>query len=112
MTIFESITRSQSLLQKLSAKKQCHESAEITELLSALSTELDTIQQLAEQNTKAQTPTSSKPEIKLGCYIFANEKGFFCPNCYDQYDRKVATTKVNKKLRVCPACRTSIKSPN
>ncbi|MDC9725536.1 MAG: hypothetical protein PSN44_06435 [Gammaproteobacteria bacterium] len=109
MTLLESITRSQSLLQELSANKQCDDNAEISELLSALSTELDTIQRLAGDSTQLQASTSNKPDVKLGCYVFANEKGFFCPNCYDHYDRKVATTKINKKLRVCPVCRTSIK---
>ena len=112
MTIFKSIAHSQSLLQTLS-KSQQSDDAEVTELFKALSTELENIQQLALQladNKKSnQMPGPIKPETKDGCYIFENEKGFFCPNCYDQYDKKVPTARINKKLRVCPSCRASIK---
>jgi len=112
MTIFESITRSHSLLEQISAHKQINNNDEITTLISSLSAELDTINRLAQHLSKASSSIQAapaKPELKSGCYIFANEKGFFCPSCYDNHGNKVATTRVNKRLRVCPACRSSIK---
>ena len=113
MTIFKSITRSQSLLQEIATTKQCSENNELTTLISSLTIELDNINALAQQLSKGssnvQASVSSKPEIQSGCYVFTDVKGFFCPNCYDNHDNKVATTRINKKLRVCPACRTSIK---
>jgi len=113
MTIFESITRSQSLLKEISANEQCNNSDAINTLLNSLSIELDNINRLAQQlnnaNSSEKAAVPAKPELELGCYIFANEKGFFCPSCYDNHGNKVATTRVNKRLRVCPVCRSSIK---
>ncbi len=113
MTIFKSITRSQSLLKEIARKQQCNNNDEITTLINSLSTELDIINLLAQrldnENPNSQTATSAKPEIKSGCYVFADVKGFFCPNCYDNLGNKIATARINKKLRVCPTCRTSIK---
>jgi len=112
MTIYKSINHCQSLIKDIAANKQCNND-EITALISSLSTELDKIsylaQQLSQENTNTQTALPAKPELKSGCYIFTNEKGFFCPSCYDNQGNKVATSRINKFLRVCPACRSSIK---
>ncbi|NOQ82074.1 MAG: hypothetical protein GQ548_06090 [Methylophaga sp.] len=113
MTIFKSIAHSQSLLQQLSSNKQLDGNPEILDLLTSLTTELENINSLAQQLSKElpenQEAPNAKPEIKSGCYVFADEKGFFCPSCYDNHSNKVATTRINSKLRICPACRTSIK---
>lgn len=112
MTILESISHSQTLLQEIANSNQSN-NAEITRLTGLLASELDKINafslQLLDDTTTEQSTTSAKPEIQSGCYVFAGEKGFFCPHCYDNLGNKVATTRINKKLRVCPACRTSIK---
>jgi len=116
MTIIDSIKRSQILLQQISTQENVN--TEVTKSLSSLQAELNTIssqaQQLIEQLSQLQTSHHSKvtpklPEMKSGCYIFEGEKEFFCPSCYDNLGNKVATARINKKLRVCPACRSSIK---
>ncbi len=124
MEIFKPITRSQAILQQISSVANTNDEHQLTLLLTSLSTELDNIKLIAHQLTEEisqlqdgqkrllnSSPTQNiiKPEIKSGCYIFADEKGFFCPNCYDKSGNKVATTRINSKLRVCPACRTTIK---
>ncbi|RKZ95750.1 MAG: hypothetical protein DRQ40_02865 [Gammaproteobacteria bacterium] len=124
MEIFDPITRSQSILQQMSLVSSTDDKQKLTSLLTSLSTELDNIKLIAHQLTEeisqlqegqtkllslGATQSIIKPEIKSGCYIFGNEKGFFCPSCYDKSGNKVATTRINSKLRVCPACRASIK---
>lgn len=112
MTIFDSISHSQSLLQDIANNNQSENTAEITRLISSLSDELEKIHSLAQQlsdNAPMAQASQGTPELQSGCYVFANEKGFFCPSCYDNLGNKVATTRINKKLRVCPACRTGIK---
>lgn len=121
MEIFEPIIRSQALLKQISSERNTTDEDRLTSLLISLSEELNDIKLIAHQLTeeiqqlqnKQQNPSttqdSTKPEIKLGCYIFTNEKGFFCPNCYDQAGNKVATTRINSKLRVCPTCKITIK---
>jgi predicted RNA-binding Zn-ribbon protein involved in translation (DUF1610 family) len=105
MTIFNSIEQAKLLLEKLSINNQNED------LLASLSKELDNITVFAEQLTGEMISNSSlsQPEIKSGCYIFANERGFFCPNCYDNTGNKVSTKRLNSKIRVCPQCRASIK---
>jgi len=120
MTIIDSIKQSQTLLQQISTQDNFN--PQVIDSLSSLKTELDTAlsqaQQLVEQLGKLQTAKSSEthsdtaasqPEMESGCYVFAEEKGFFCPRCYDRHGHKVATARINKKLRVCPECRASIK---
>ncbi len=104
MTIVDSIKHSQSLIQQLSQNIQ--NDADV-ELLTLLSAELKNIAQLVEKTSP--TLQENKPEIKSGCYIFADEKGFFCPTCYDKGNTKIATKRMNSQLRVCPLCRASIK---
>ncbi len=105
MTIFASVEQVKLLLEKLSNDDK-H-----TDLLNSISKELDNITVFAEQLTKETPPNSahSKPEIKSGCYIFSDQKGFFCPSCYDNTGNKVPTKRLNSQLRVCPQCRASIK---
>jgi len=112
MTIFKSISHSQSLLQDIANNNKSDNTAEITRLITSLSAELDKIHSLAQQladDAPIAQASQDTPELQSGCYVFANEKGFFCPRCYDNLGNKVATTRINKKLRVCPACRTGLK---
>ncbi|MFW5451252.1 MAG: hypothetical protein ACKE9I_06605 [Methylophagaceae bacterium] len=112
MTIIKSIDHSKSLVQQISAHKQLANNPELANLLNSLSAELDIIHleasQLRKQNNSSQGVSNSKPEMKSGCYIFADQKGFFCPHCYDNIGHKVPTKRMNSKLRVCPSCRSSI----
>jgi predicted RNA-binding Zn-ribbon protein involved in translation (DUF1610 family) len=115
MTLFDSIKRSQSLLQQLSSHQQVTDNAELKSIVNALNAELEVITSHANKLTKSselQQPVQNvAPHIdgNSGCYQFENEQGFFCPNCYDQTSSRVATKRLNRKLRVCPVCRASIK---
>lgn len=123
MDIFAPITQSQLLIKQLSSAIKHKTNPEIDSLLKMLSSHLveieittsamqQQIKLLNKNQTHSQKGTviiTTKPEIKSGCYIFSGEKGFFCPQCYDKHDNKVATTRLNSKLRICPVCRASIK---
>lgn len=123
MDIFDPIIQSQALVKQLSTTISDNRQPGIDVLLNALIGHLDEIkantsslqQQMIllsknQTNTKKQAAIIvAKPEIKSGCYIFVSEKGFFCPRCYDNHGNKVATTRLNSKQRICPACRASIK---
>lgn len=112
MTISDSIKHSQSLLEQISSHPAVSSNEEIQQALTLLKTELSSIDIKARKLLKSEPESilsGTQPEIKSGCYIFVNEKGYFCPNCYDNQGNKVATTRLNRKLRVCPVCRKSIK---
>ncbi len=114
MTIIKSITHSKSLLQQISGHQKLANDPELTDLLNSLSVELETItlaaSQLLEEQASIQGSviSNTKPKMKSGCYIFADQKGFFCPHCYDNTGHKIPTKRMNSKLRVCPSCRSSI----
>tara|TARA_R110002049_G_scaffold273930_2_gene451859 strand:- start:920 stop:1291 length:372 start_codon:yes stop_codon:yes gene_type:complete len=123
MDIFEPINHSQALLQSLPVAISNNNESEINAVINSLVTQLEqiktnssTLQQQITQLSKNQHAVMkqspiiiAKPELKSGCYIFPDEKGFFCPRCYDNHGNKVATTRLNSKQRICPACRTSLK---
>jgi len=116
MTIFDSFQHSQNLLQQLSEHQKVSDDTELSSLTNELITEINTLKTkvatLSRQPSAAeQTPETGAPSIceKSGCYKFDNEQGFFCPNCYDQSGSRVATKRLNRLLRVCPSCRSSIK---
>ncbi len=99
MSIHQTIKQAQQIVKQLSTQSETD-----TKLLQQLTQKLDTIAQYV---TTIDNDID-KPEMKSGCYIFSDEKGFFCPNCYDHAGQKVATKRLNSKLRVCPNCRSSI----
>jgi len=109
MSLLRSITHSQTLVHEISAKIHTASPADTLDLLTALSTELNRLQTLA-QGLNKKTALDTEPQTKSGCYIFADQKGFFCPHCYDNNARKVATKRMNSRLRVCPLCHSSIKA--
>jgi hypothetical protein len=104
MSIHQSIKQAQKIVKQLS-KQSKHDQ----KLLRLLTDELKSIADYA--NTLAIEDSRNhnlKPEMKAGCYVFVDEKGFFCPSCYDRAGQKVLTKRLNSKLRVCPSCRASI----
>ncbi|PHS71107.1 MAG: hypothetical protein COB23_02285 [Methylophaga sp.] len=115
MTLFDSIQHSQSLLRQLSSHQQVTDHTELKSIVDALNAELEVITSQANKLIKSselQQPVQNVvPHIdeNSGCYQFENKQGFFCPNCYDQTSSRVATKRLNRKLRVCPVCRASIK---
>ena len=123
MDLFAPINHSQALLEQLSLAIDKNNKSEIKIVISSLTCHLEqiktntsTLQQQITQLSKNQSNAMkaapiiiAKPELKSGCYIFSGEKGFFCPRCYDNDGNKVATTRLNSKQRICPACRASLK---
>jgi hypothetical protein len=123
MDIFDPINHSQALLAEFSVAINSNNDAEVKTIISALASHLEqiktntsTLQQQVTQLSKNQSTAMkqvpiiiAKPELKSGCYVFSGEKGFFCPRCYDNHSNKVATTRLNSKQRICPACRASLK---
>ena len=112
MAIVDSIKHAKALLEQALSNHNINSNAEFCSLLVLLDTELDSIYQQAHQLIKSEPErktSETKPKTKAGCYVFENEKGFFCPHCYDNHQVKIATTRINSKLRVCPNCRESIK---
>lgn len=123
MAIIDPINHSQALLLELSVAINSNNESAIKTIINSLASHLQQIkintstlqQQLTQLNKnrnttmKQATTITTKPELKSGCYIFPGEKGFFCPRCYDHHANKVATTRLNSKQRICPACRASLK---
>jgi hypothetical protein len=111
MSILESIQRSQALLAQLSSHPRCSADTQLQTWVKQLSAELESalsqVKQLEE--TAVETINPPRLDVKSGCYLFENEQGFFCPHCYDRRNQRVPTRRLNSRLRVCPACRSSIK---
>jgi hypothetical protein len=76
-------------------------------LLTALRSEIN---QLSKGPGQSET-TRSTPVIDpaSGCYRLANDPAFYCPHCYDRNQQRVPTQRLNRKLRVCPQCRSSLR---
>lgn len=112
MSITHSISHTQSLLDKAVDKLDTVVNEEAIALLTTAKQELDLIKLQSQKlkMTSSKTATKTKPKIKSGCYVFDDEKGFFCPQCFDKGDTKSPTKRMNSKIRVCPLCRTSIKT--
>jgi len=114
MTFSDSMKRSQDLLQQIASHQQVTEHGELNTLVTALSQELENIKSLSnetEHPNQNSTEQELLPQIdqQTGCYKFGNEQGYFCPNCYDQSGSRIPTKRLNRLLRVCPSCRSSIK---
>lgn len=93
----------ESILKQIAAKLPANDQ----HLVSALQEALNHSQQ-ARENTSI---TAAKPLLdkNTGCYQFANDPGFYCPHCFDRFQQKAPTQRLNRKLRVCSQCRTSLK---
>jgi len=116
MTIFDSLQHSQNLLQQLAEHQKVSDDAELSSLTSELISEINSLKTKVATLTRQPTATEQQPKAstpiiceKSGCYKFENEQGYFCPNCYDQSGNRVPTKRLNRLLRVCPSCRSSIK---
>jgi predicted RNA-binding Zn-ribbon protein involved in translation (DUF1610 family) len=92
----------ESLLQQLADKLPAQEQ----QLVTALRNE---IEQLTQTKQPASSTTALPKKDETGCYRISNDAAFYCPNCYDQRQLKVPTQRLNRKLRVCPQCRASIR---
>lgn len=59
----------------------------------------------------APSPNSHHAVIdsESGCYRFDGDVNFYCPHCFDRLQQRVATQRINRQLRVCTQCRTSLK---
>ncbi len=98
-------------LQQLLDTLQTHPIIEQNEELSSLSKSIkNEVASLLQQvnKTEATDNTQAKIDEKSGCYVFEGISGYFCPNCFDNYQQRINTKRLNSKLRICPQCRTSI----
>ena len=108
MTLLTSINRADALVQELTSRNT---DVDMHTLLSALGKELKTLRTSIEHDQVSISSPQVPLKTEYGCYIFNDDKQYYCPLCYDNTNTKVATQRINSKLRVCPACRSSIKSP-
>ncbi len=106
MTLSERIKQVQHQLSQLA---KMVDDTTLNHQLNMLVEELNQIAQDASPDTTKTSSINTRPELKNGCYIFADQKGFYCPNCFDRDGTKAVTTRINSKLRICSICRTSIK---
>lgn len=72
---------------------------ELKQALNKLSLTTDT-------TTQSSAPVMDKSS---GCYVFAEDPAFFCPHCFDKTQQRIPTQRLNRKLRVCPQCRSSLR---
>jgi Zn finger protein HypA/HybF involved in hydrogenase expression len=93
----------ETLLQQIADKLPASEQHLVTALYAE-------IEQLTKEKkaSSASALAPSKDEAS-GCYRIANDPAYYCPNCYDRKQQRVPTQRLNKKLRVCPQCRASIR---
>ena len=112
MSIINSISHTKSLLDKAIDKLDPLNNKEVINILTTVKQELELIKSQTQKlkTASSKTATKTKPKIKSGCYVFDGEKGFFCPQCFDKGDTKSPTKRMNSQVRVCPLCRTSIKT--
>ncbi|MTI64251.1 hypothetical protein [Methylophaga sp.] len=76
-------------------------------LLTALQHEIDKVMlHGSEENTHPSTP---HPDKASGCYRFGDDPDYYCPHCFDNLQQKISTQRLNKQLRVCPQCRSSLR---
>ncbi len=92
-----------TLLQQIADKLPATEQ----HLVTALRTEIEQLTKT--KGSSSTTPLHPIKDEASGCYRIANDPAFYCPNCYDRKQLRVPTQRLNKKLRVCPQCRGSIR---
>ncbi|PCJ30142.1 MAG: hypothetical protein COA90_10180 [Gammaproteobacteria bacterium] len=111
MTLADLTKQAQALVQQLDSHQDIASHSELKPLVRQLANKLNSIKTEVKKLSPTVDGTDSTPVIdaKSGCYKFANEKSFFCPHCYDKHSHKIATTRLNSKMRICPQCRSSIK---
>lgn len=96
----------ETLLQQITDKLPADEH----HLVTALHAEIEQLSQ-GKKASSTSAPIPVKDEAS-GCYRIANDPAYYCPNCYDRKQLRVPTQRLNKKLRVCPQCRGSIRPSN
>src|SRR5690606_33198590 len=79
-------------------------------LVDDIYNELGKLNKALQTQASAQAATDATLDLATGCYRFTNDEGFYCPPCYDNQHQKIATQRINSKLRVCPQCRSSLKA--
>jgi hypothetical protein len=69
------------------------------------------IVKLRNKQPSQQVSSQPRPEIdpSSGCYRFDGDNNFYCPHCFDRLQQRVTTQRINRLLRVCTQCHTSLK---
>lgn len=90
-------------LEKLIQKIETKLAESDKPLITLLRNELNKTSQPSPNSHHAVIDTES------GCYRFDGDANYYCPNCFDQLQQRVATQRINRQLRVCSQCRASLK---
>lgn len=101
-----SIEKIKTLLQQTLAELPPSQHYLIDEVFKELSTLKE---HLSDSLSDSPHPVIDK---STGCYQFEADNSFYCPDCFDNQQRKVATQRINSKLRICTECRKSLKRLN
>lgn len=104
MTDSSSLQTIRHLIQRIADKLPESEQ----HLVSALETELAKLQDNENANTRS-SPLRPDIDPDSGCYRFQNDPAYYCPTCFDRLQQRIATQRINRKLRVCPQCRNSLR---
>lgn len=76
-------------------------------LISKLQQEIELFLVHAQEDTPS--PSTPYPDKTSGCYKFGDDPDYYCPHCFDNLQQKIATQRLNRQLRVCPQCRSSLR---
>lgn len=76
-------------------------------LISSLQRELDNL--LLHSPEDDTGPSTPHPDKASGCYKFGDDPDYYCPHCFDNLQQKISTQRLNRQLRVCPQCRSSLR---
>lgn len=63
----------------------------------------------ADHSETGKGPLTARLDTQSGCYLFGDDPSYYCPHCFDQLQQKITTQRLNRKLRVCPQCRSSLR---
>ena len=125
MDIISTISNSITIVRRLREISKNIGDAEFKNLLADLSNELADVklevaglkEKIADYQEEIRLLKATAPEkdekpigTKWGCYQFENDDGLYCPGCWDSKRKKIRTSRVNSKFRLCPVCNAPIGS--
>ena len=96
--------RIQAIISEIAARLDDSDQHLVTTLMQELAR-----LQLPGSSGNQATAVSARLDKETGCYLFDNDPAYYCPLCFDRQQQKVATRRLNRNLRVCPQCRSSLR---